>query len=91
MKEKIVKLVFESLEYVTESVVKQNVNTVLYGSGSELDSLDFVRLIITIEQRIYDEYGRSVSLTTEKAMSSEHSPFRTVESLTEYILTLLDE
>src|ERR671914_749974 len=59
--------------------------TYLIRSGSLLDSLSLVSLIVDLEQRLKDEYGISLTLTDERAMSQKNSPFRTVRSLADYI------
>jgi len=64
---------------------------VLFGADSSLDSLGLVNLIITIEQMIEDEFEITISLANEKAISRKSSPFRTINSLTEYIEQLLKE
>jgi acyl carrier protein len=66
-------------------------DTVLFGSNSVLDSLKLVGLIISIEREIEDACGISLVLTDERAMSQKNSPFRTVQTLSEYIAGLLDE
>ena len=65
--------------------------TVLYGSGSVLDSLGLVNLIVSIEARVGEDFGESVTLADEKAMSMRNSPFRTVATITEYVHQLLTE
>ena len=64
--------------------------TSLYGSQSGLDSLGLVSLIIEVEQQINDEYNVLISLSDENALSQKSSPFRTVQTLNEYICNLLE-
>ena len=61
----------------------------LYGHSSDLDSLGLVQLLIDVEERVSDRYGVPVSLTDEKAMSQTHSPFRSVNSLAQYLAGLI--
>ena len=56
-----------------------------------MDSLALVSLITDLEEKISDEFDEDIVLADEKAMSQRTSPFRTVESLTEYISKLLEE
>jgi acyl carrier protein len=63
--------------------------TVLLGEGGAVDSLGLVRLVMAVEQKLEDDFGRSVSLTDEKAMSQRNSPFRSVGALIEYAQTLV--
>lgn len=65
--------------------------TRLYGRGSDLDSLGLVQLVVDVEERAATRYGVPVTLTDEKALSQENSPFRNVESLTDYVAGLLAE
>ena len=52
----------------------------LIGGGSLLDSMGLVQLCIALEERSRDD-GFSFDWTSEKAMSSLNSIFRTPESL----------
>jgi acyl carrier protein len=63
----------------------------LIGRQAVLDSLDLVTLIVDLEQRLEEEYGVSLILVDERAMSQRSSPFRTVQSLTDYIYLLIEE
>jgi len=62
--------------------------TVLLGKSSHFDSLGLVNYIVDVEQALEDELGIAVTLADERAMSQTRSPFRTVQSLTDYIMTL---
>ena len=68
-----------------------NENFVIYGDNSQLDSLSLVSLIVAVEQNIEDEFGISITLADERAMSQENSPFRSVKSLADYVETILKE
>jgi acyl carrier protein len=65
-------------------------STDLIGPGS-LDSLGLVTLIVDLEQRFKDEYGVSLTLADDRALSQKNSPFRTLQSLTDYICLLIEE
>jgi acyl carrier protein len=67
-----------------------NESTVLFGRMGIFDSLGLVSLIVDVEQKIED-YGISIILGDERAVSQKHSPFRTVQSLADYICLLIDE
>ena len=66
-----------------------NENTVLFGKDSILDSMGLVNIIIDIESRFLDE-DIEISLTSEKAMSRRKSPFRTVNTLADYIVDQIE-
>jgi acyl carrier protein len=63
----------------------------LIGRQAILDSLGLVTLIVDLEQRLEEEYGISLILVDEHALSQRSSPFRTVQSLTDYICQLIEE
>lgn len=68
-----------------------NESTYLLGRRSILDSLSLIKLIINIEQKLNEDYGFSVIIADERAMSREKSPFRTVETLVEYVHVLSEK
>jgi D-alanine--poly(phosphoribitol) ligase subunit 2 len=91
-KKEILEIVFiciNDLNEYNETNIKKDSETILFGDGSELDSLDFVSLIVNIEHKIHNKYKKSISITAEKAMSRKNSPFKTVDTLADYILELL--
>lgn len=53
----------------------------LYSGDGVLDSLGLVHFIVSLEQVIADQTGRTVVLADEKAFSSHRSPFRDVPTL----------
>lgn len=64
---------------------------VIFGDGSEFDSLTLVRFIIGIQEQILDLTDKTVVLATPQAMSRSKSPFRNVTTLAEYIEELVAE
>lgn len=59
--------------------------THLLGGQSSIDSIGLVTLIADLEGDIQREFGKSVTLADEKAMSRTLSPFRKVGTLIQYI------
>ena len=59
--------------------------TRLLGSQSVLDSMHLVSLIITIEREVEDAFGVALTLADERALSMKASPFRSIQSLADYI------
>jgi acyl carrier protein len=66
-------------------------DTALFGRTGLFDSLGLVNLILAVEEAVLDEHGVSVALADERAMSQSRSPFRTVGSLAEYAMRLVEE
>ena len=63
--------------------------TRLLGSQSVLDSMQLVSLIVTIEREVEDAFGDALTLADERALSMEASPFRSIQSLADYIGALI--
>jgi acyl carrier protein len=80
-----------SLEAPAFQKIGREPQSVLFGKGGSLDSLGLVNFLVTVEENIQDEFGISVTLGDERAMSRKHSPFARVESLAQYISILLKE
>lgn len=96
MQAKIEKIIIVALEELNEGLENESLNditkeTKLYGANGTLDSLALVSLITDLEEKISDEFEKDIILADEKAMSQRTSPFRSVETLTNYIQKLLEE
>ena len=88
-------VVFRALESLNAemppgSEVPVSVETQLMGERAPLDSLSLVSVIVDVETGIEEEFGRVVSLTDDRALSQEVSPFTNVSALVSYIMSLLD-
>jgi acyl carrier protein len=66
-----------------------NIHTPLIGGDKILDSMGLVNVIVDIETAFLDE-DIEISLTSESAMSSRISPFRTIGALCNYISKQLE-
>ena len=63
-----------------------NKDTILLGSKSILDSLGLIGLLIDIEEELSSRIDKPVQLLDEKALSEKNSPFRTIGSLSDFII-----
>ncbi len=93
---KIEGLIIRTLQEVKEALDGENLNLLdseimLFGDKGILDSMGLVSLITDLEERIENEFGISLILADEHAMSQRKSPFRTVSSLAKYISRLIKE
>jgi acyl carrier protein len=59
--------------------------TCLFGPSGLLDSLGLVSVLVELEQKVSDVCGQPISLMDDRAMSEMSSPFRTVDSLADYL------
>lgn len=63
----------------------------IFGDGSSIDSMDLVNTIILVEELIRDKSGVEIEIIDEQSIIGEDSPFKTVRSLSEHILRMLEK
>ena len=93
-RDEVLKVMFAVIDEVNETLppdqqLEKSVETDLFGKQGKLDSIGLVNLIVSLEQGIADEFGQAVTLADERAFSEKSSPFRTVDSLTTYVMQRL--
>ncbi len=96
MKELIREILKEAIDELNEQLddnekVVFGEDTRFIGSHACIDSMGFVTFISIIEELIADKMGKNIQLVNEKAFSQKHSPFYSIETLANYIETLLNE
>ncbi|MFC1485184.1 acyl carrier protein [bacterium] len=96
MKSEIIKVIYQSIDDIKDSVpnakdITKSKDTALFGNDSFLDSLGLVTLVVSVEQNLQEKLGLSITLADEKAMSQKVSPFKTIETLAEYIMKLIED
>ena len=86
-------MIYESIDEISDQIttkVEKKPDEVLFGQGGKLDSLGLVNLIVAVEGMTEDELDVTITLADEKAMSMKNSPFRTIQTLADYISLLLE-
>ncbi len=91
----IQKVIFDAIEMANnlreaDEKISASEQTDLYGNNGNLDSMGLVAFLIDIEESLQD-HDIQISLSDERAMSQTKSPFRNVQTLTDYIDTLIRE
>jgi acyl carrier protein len=76
-KEEIKKIIFSLLPGA-------DINSSLIGGDSILDSLGLVSFIVDLEAELFNK-GLHITIVTDKAMSLSSSPFRTINTLIDFI------
>jgi acyl carrier protein len=71
--------------------IKISPETKLFGGDSVIDSLALVSMIVDVESDASEALGFPISLSDERAMSREQSPFSTPSTLAAYVVELADE
>jgi acyl carrier protein len=92
-KNEILEVIVEVIESYNELTIEPKIQftsagrALLFDAQSSLDSLGLVTLILNIEDKLSEKFGLNITLADDKAMSQTNSPFRSTESLTEYIFS----
>jgi acyl carrier protein len=68
-----------------------DLNTILFGQGSQIDSLSLVSVIVDLETTLSVDYDLDISLTDDRAMNRTISPFDSVRNMVDYIDELVKE
>ena len=94
--ERITKAVFAAVDDLNEQLptgvhVEKSLDAPLYGPSGKLESLDFVTLIMEVEEKINAEFDTDITIADENLLSKEKSPFSTLGTLIEYLQDLLKE
>lgn len=84
LEELVLQCLSDALDEV-DSPAGASLDSPILGQGSPLDSMAVVSMLVELESRLDEELGLEVSLTDERAMSQKNSPFRSVQTLIQYI------
>src|SRR5438093_13299957 len=94
--ERIAKAVYAAVDSLNEQLPKgvqidKSLDAPLYGASGKLESLDFVTLIMEVEEKINAEFGTDITIADDNLLSKEKSPFATLGTSIEYLHDLLKE
>jgi acyl carrier protein len=89
-------ILFAAIQEINEQLpagqtIAEEKSTLLFGREGVLDSLTLVNLIVAAEQKVQETLNVSITLADDRAMSQKNSPFKSVESLANYIVMLVKE
>lgn len=92
----VLAIILEALENLNQELdeaqrVEIGPVTPLFGPDAQLDSLSLVSVIVDVETALTIKWGAPISLTDDRAMSREISPFDDVGTLSDYVVELLAE
>jgi acyl carrier protein len=95
-KERIAKAVYTAVDELNEQLpkgvsVEKSLDAPLYGASGKLESLDFVTLVMEVEEKIKTEFGVDITIADENLLSKEKSPFSSLRTLIEYLEELLKQ
>jgi acyl carrier protein len=95
-RERIVTAVYAAVDELNSQLppgvtVEKSLDAQLYGGSGKLESLDFVTLVMEVEEKINAEFGTSMTIADENLLSKEKSPFSTLGTLIEYLAETLKQ
>lgn len=77
-----------NLSMAPGSEISTDLDAVLFGDGSALDSVGLVQVVMAAEANLADATGIDVVLASEAAMSRKRSPYRSLRLLAEYAVEM---
>lgn len=80
-----------NLSATDDNKLSDDPNAVLFGEGSQLDSIGLVNVVMAVEAHISDLIGEDIVLASEAAMSRRNSPYRSLQALAEYAVEVSAE
>lgn len=88
-KERIIKMIFSVVDEINRQLSQENrlsktLDTVIFGPGAELDSLGFIIFIVALEQKVEEEFKKTV-LMDNIEISKKDNPFRSISVLADCI------
>ncbi len=94
--EKVIQVVMEAIDELNEQLPKEEKieksgDTVLLGSKGNLDSLRLISLVTTVEQKIEQKFGINAALLESIDILENDNPFKTVETLADYVASILEK
>ena len=95
-REQVLKIIIENVKNLVDTYpenqrFKVDEDTILFGLKSQIDSLSLVSVIVDLESEFYDSFNIEISLTDDRAMTREISPYDNISVLTDYIVELVAE
>jgi acyl carrier protein len=96
MKDKFINVIFSTIDELNDlradgDTIPQEMITPLYGEDGFLDSLDLVNFITILEEKLEDDLNLELTLVNSDVLSQENSPFATIDSLVNYITSLVNK
>jgi acyl carrier protein len=94
LREQLIDLVYQVIRDINADLpvdqkLAESPDTVLLGFGGFLDSLQLVRLLLSLERKIETAFDAKPALMEDVELLSENGPLNNVGSLSDYLASLL--
>lgn len=96
MRSKVLEIIGQSVDDLNnfrpdDDPLEFNEDMVLFGRQSRIDSLDLVSVITAVEEALSDRFDVDISLTDDRALAHQPSPFDSVRNLADYIVETMSQ
>lgn len=93
-KQAILEIIYSAIDEVNkyaedEDRLNKTIDQPLFTKNGPLDSMGLVNLVITLEELIETEFGKSVQFMQMDFLNSEKNPMKSVEALADYLCEVL--
>ena len=94
--EKVMQSVFDAIDelngqFPKEERIEKSIDSVLFGGEGTLDSLGLISLVTTVEQKVEEDLGITVTLLDDIDVLEGENPFKTIKTLSDYITSILEK
>ena len=94
IKDKIISIIFNTIDEHNlinneELMLAKSLETELLGKNSNLDSLGFINLLVSIESEVQKQINDKIRVIDEDLFLLEDGPYQRVGTLSEYISSKL--
>lgn len=94
IKDKIISIIFNTIDEHNlinneELKLSKSLETELLGKNSNLDSLGFINLLVSIESEVQKQVNDNISVIDEDLFLLEDGPYQSVDTLSKYISSKL--
>ena len=94
IKDKIISIIFNTIDEHNlinneELKLSKSLETELLGKNSNLDSLGFINLLVSIESEVQKQINDNISVIDEDLFLLEDGPYQSVDTLSKYISSKL--
>lgn len=94
MNEQILECIYAAIDEANEDrgdlpPLEKARRTPIHGTADGLDSLGLINFVVAVEENVERACGTTITLSDDRSLSHEPSPFQTVDTLEQYIDGLL--
>lgn len=94
-RDQIIQAVFTAVDTVNRSRpaaqrLARSLDAALTGEGAALDSLGMVNLVVAVEEELEEAFGTPVSIADEPVRARADGRFRTLGSLVEHLVSVVE-